>query len=286
MDKKAFPKYILSNLLFGANGIFAAAIALSSTQIVLLRTLIGSLSLTALFLLSGGRFTFYRKKQATLFLLLSGICMGTSWMFLYEAYARIGVSIGTLLYYCGPVIVMVTSPLFFREKLTARKMLSFLVVLIGVCLINGQILDGTADLPGILFGLLSAVTYSGMVIFNKKAKDLSGLENPTLQLIASFLTVAAFMALGQGLPFPIDGSDLLPIAFLGLLGTGLGCYLYFTTIGSLPVQTVALWGYLELAAAVIFAAIFLHETMTPLQWLGGLAIATGPLLAQRPHQPS
>jgi hypothetical protein len=49
--------------------------------------------------------------------------MGTSWMFLYEAYAQVGVSIATLAYYCGPVIVMVLSPILFRKKMTSATLM-------------------------------------------------------------------------------------------------------------------------------------------------------------------
>lgn len=275
MKDKDFYKYILSNLLFGFNGVVASFIALGSSQIVLLRTLVGGSSLLALFLLGGGRFTFLGKKRQFFFLILSGIAMGTSWMFLYEAYDRIGVSIGTLLYYCGPVIVMVTSPLLFRERLTAGKVTGFLAVLVGVVLVNGEAVSGRMDLWGIGCGLLSAVTYSAMVICNKKAADIGGLENPTLQLLASFLTVACILGLRQDLQMTVTPGSILPILVLGLLGTGLGCYLYFSSIGKLSAQTVAAFGYLELLSAVVFAAIFLKETMTVPQWIGGVLIVGG-----------
>ena len=42
--------------------------------------------------------------------------MGISWLFLFEAYRRIGVSIASLGYYCGPVIVMALAPVMFHEK--------------------------------------------------------------------------------------------------------------------------------------------------------------------------
>lgn len=281
MKDKDFYKYILSNLLFGFNGVAASYLVFSSTQIVLLRTLIGSLTLVALFLIGGGKFTFPRKKGQSLFLVLSGIAMGTSWMFLYEAYDRIGVSIGTLLYYCGPVIVMMTSPVFFRERLTAGALTGFLTVLVGVFLINGGAVYGGMDLVGLVCGLLSAVTYAVMVICNKKARDISGLENPTLQLIVSFLTVAVFVAVRGELGMRITAGDLLPIAVLGILGTGIGCYLYFSSIGKLPVQTVAVFGYLELVSAVVFAAVFLKESMHPLQWIGGALIVGGAVLGER-----
>ena len=139
MNNKAFFKYIFALLLFGSNGIVASFIDLSSQNIVLLRTLIGSILLIAIFFISGGKLTFYKNKKQFLFLAVSGIAMGTSWMFLYEAYTRIGVSIASLLYYCGPVIVMALSPLLFKEKLTANKVLGFLAVVIGVILINGNV---------------------------------------------------------------------------------------------------------------------------------------------------
>ena len=272
MNNKAFFKYIFALLMFGSNGIVASFIDLSSQNIVLLRTLIGSILLIVLLFISGGKLTFYKHKGQFLFLAVSGIAMGTSWMFLYEAYARIGVSVSSLLYYCGPVIVMALSPLLFKEKLTANKVLGFLTVVIGVVLINGNAFDGKGDLFGITCGLLSAVMYAFMVICNKKAKDIIGLENSTLQLTIAFLTVAIFVGLKQGYTMQIAPTSIVPILILGLLNTGVGCYFYFSSIGKLRVQTVAICGYLEPLSAVIFSVIFLKETMLPLQIIGAVLI--------------
>ena len=141
--------------------------------------------------------TFYKNKKHFSFLFISGIAMGLSWILLYEAYARIGVSISSLLYYCGPVIVMMLSPFLFKERPTALKVVGFIVVFVGIFFVNGNVLNGSADAFGILCGVLSAVMYSFMVIFNKKAHHITGLENATLQLVISFLTVAAFVGFKQ-----------------------------------------------------------------------------------------
>ena len=163
--KRSYYKYISALLLFGSNGIVASFIALSSYEIVLLRTLIGSILLIVLFTLSKGKMTFFRHKKQFLCLAVSGIAMGASWMFLYEAYVRIGVSIASLLYYCGPVIVMVLSPLLFKEKLTALKIAGFLSVLIGVFLINGNALTGDSDNFGIICGLrLFGAALGGIIL--------------------------------------------------------------------------------------------------------------------------
>ncbi len=96
--KSAYLKYIAALLLFGSNGIVASHIALSSYEIVFTRTLIGSSFLVLIFLLSKQQVQFWKNKAHLLYLVISGVAMGTSWMFLYEAYAQIGVSVATLAY--------------------------------------------------------------------------------------------------------------------------------------------------------------------------------------------
>ncbi len=280
MNNKAFFKYLFALLLFGSNGIVASFIDLSSQKIVLLRTMIGSFLLISLFFMSGGKPIFYKHKKHSLFLTLSGIAMGTSWMFLYEAYTRIGVSIASLLYYCGPIIVMMLSPLLFKERLTTNKVFGFLAVIIGVILINGNAFDDKGDMLGIVCGLLSAVMYAFMVICNKKAKDIVGLENSTLQLTTAFLTVAIFVGSRQDFVMQIAPTSIVPILILGLLNTGIGCYFYFSSIGKLKVQTVAIFGYLEPLSAVLLSVIFLNETMLPLQIIGAVLIIGGAIISE------
>ena len=276
--KRAYTKYILALLLFGTNGIVASRIALSSYEIVLLRTMIGSILLIALFLLNKGRFQFYRRKKDFLFLAISGMAMGISWMFLYEAYQQIGVSLSSLLYYCGPVIVMALSPLLFREKLTLPKIFGFALVLLGLVLVNGNIVGDTQSHWGILCGILSAVMYAFMVICNKKAVQITGMENATLQLTVSFLTVAVFVTAVKGIQVDATSADLPWILLLGLVSTGIGCYFFFSSINDLPVQTVAICGYLEPLSAVVFSVLLLKESMSLAQVIGAVLIIGGAVL--------
>ena len=278
--KTPYFKYIFALLLFGSNGIVASLIHLCSYEIVLLRTLIGSLLLIAIFFMAREKLTFCKYKTQSIFLAVSGIAMGTSWIFLYEAYDEIGVSLASLAYYCGPVIVMMLSPLLFEEKLTKIKVCSFITVLVGIFLVNGTAFENGVSIWGLACGLLSAICYSLMVMFNKKAKDITGLENAMLQLFVAFLTVAIFVGIKQGYRMEIDTQSIIPILVLGLLNTGIGCYFYFSSIGKLPVQTVAICGYLEPLSAVLFSVIFLKETMLPIQIIGAVLIIGGTMLGE------
>lgn len=278
--RKAWLKYIAALFLFGSNGIVASHIHLTSYEIVLLRTLLGSLLLMVLFFVGGGRLTVFQHRHALFCLLGSGAAMAASWMFLYEAYQQIGVSMATLAYYCGPVLVMALSPVFFREALTPARLTGFLFVLCGVFLLNGLSPGGEHRLWGGFCGLMSAVLYAVMVICNKKSHPVAGLENAMLQLLISFLTTAIFVGFKQGYAIQLTSSALVPVLLLGLVNTGLGCYFYFSSIGALPVQTVAVCGYLEPLSAVVFSALFLGEILHPVQLCGGALILGGALFGE------
>lgn len=114
--------YLAALLLFGSNGIIAAAIALPSSAIVLLRTFLGALSLVAILAITQRhKLQAPSRPREAAALLLSGVALGASWIFLFRAYQTIGIGISSLLYYCGPIIVMALSPLIFGEKLTGGK---------------------------------------------------------------------------------------------------------------------------------------------------------------------
>lgn len=167
-------------------------------------------------------------------------------MCLYEGYVRIGVGMASLLYYCGPVIVMVLSPLLFHERLTRAKLLGFAAVFAGVLLVNGSVRSGSADATGLLCGAASAALYAVMITENRRAVHITGQENAALQMLFGFLTAAVFIGIrDHEFAVNIRPDDRGWIVLLGAVNTGLGCCWYFSAIGQLPVQTVAVCGILS-----------------------------------------
>jgi drug/metabolite transporter (DMT)-like permease len=283
-----YVKFISACLLFGSNGIVASHILMSSHEIVFLRTLIGSLFLLAVFVLTGGKFSGLRNVRHLAFLILSGVAMGASWIFLFEAYKRIGVGMATLAYYCGPVIVMALSPMLFKEKLTPARICGFVAVLLGMFLVNRDALILGGLSWGLLCGVLSAVMFALMVILNKMAASITGFENAVWQLLASFATLALFTALKQGLAFSLPSGSLVPVLLLGFANTGVGCYLYFSSMQRLPAQSVAICGYLDPLSALVFAAVLLGERLTSVQMIGAALILGGAAFGEyfgRKHLP-
>ena len=283
--KQVYGKHILSLLLFGFNGIIASRIFLSSYAIVLMRTLIGGGFLLLVFIFKKEKFYIFQNKRQLRFIVISGLAMGASWMLLYEAYTKIGVSFATLAYYCGPVIVMFLSPFIFHERMVFSKILGFLSVLVGMLCVNGLSLLREGLSWGLFCGILSAVMYAVMVIFNKKATGINGLENALCQLCVSFAAVGFFTLIKEGGGMVLPGVEsLLPILFLGIVNTGIGCYLYFSSIPKMSAQTVSILGYIEPLSALLFATFFLHERLSIVQGIGAVLILGGAAFGELFHK--
>lgn len=115
-------------------------------------------------------------------------------------------------------------------------------------------------------------------IFNKLSKEIKGTENATIQLLSTMIIVAVYVALKQEVHFTIPSGSVFPVLWIGLLNTGLGFYFYFSSLSSLPAQTVAVFGYLEPLSAVFFSVLILQERMLTLQIIGSILILTGTIL--------
>ena len=287
---KATEKYLASLVLFGSNGIVASMIDLPSIFIVLARVSLGAALLVGIVLLSRKARTNLQAPahpHQALYLFTSGAALGIAWMFLFEAYRYVGVGVASLLFYCGPVIVMALSPMLFKTHLTAQKVAGFAAVTLGAFLVVGQGLGEGVNPMGIFLGAMSAVAYAAMVIFSKKVTQIGGVECSAIQLCGSLAAVAVYLGASAAagtlaLPSAAELAHLnVPAALcIGLVNTGLGCYMYFSSMGELPVTRVAVCGYLEPLSAVVLSAVLLGEAMTPANVLGAVLILGGAVYSE------
>lgn len=170
--------YILGLIIYGSNGVIVRQISLGSEHLVFLRSLIGTLFLIAICLLRHKDiFQIFEYKKDIVYICLSGFAIALDWLLLFEAYRRINVSLAILINYAGPIIVMLFSPLFFREKLTGRNLFIVFLGFVGVALIGGEdFFTDSYNLSGLILAVSSAFAYAFMVLFNKNPSILSELK--------------------------------------------------------------------------------------------------------------
>lgn len=283
MNISARWQMLLSMIIFGTIGLFVRYIPLSSAAIALARGVVGLLFLLLVCALKRQKLSFASIGRNFLVLCFSGVALGGNWMLLFEAYRHTTVATATLCYYLAPVFVVLLSPLFFKERLTAKKLLCTLLALAGMVLVSG-VLDADfqpEQLVGVLYGLGAAVLYASVVMLNKTLRNISSLERTMMQLGVSAILLLPYVLLSQeSLGTHITPVALLLLLVVGIVHTGVAYALYFGAVGSLPTQTAALLSYLDPVLAVLLSALVLREPLGLLGIIGAVLILGSTLFSE------
>ena len=228
-----------------------------------------------------------RKSSARtkLLLILSGALIGFNWILLFEAYNYTTVATATLCYYMQPTIVILLSPLFFKEHLTAKKLVCAILAVLGMFLVSGAAGQGFPQgnaLLGILYGLGAAALYAAVVIMNKCIRNVDPYLKTILQLASASVCITPYLAVtGQFAHVELDRFSVLMLLIVGLVHTGIAYTLYFGSTDGLKAQTIALFSYIDPVSALFFSMIFLHEPMGAAGMAGAFLILGAAFAAER-----
>ena len=268
-------KILTAMATFGTIGIFVKYIPLPAAQIAFFRALIAALVLGGYNLAGGKKIAFKEIREELFLLFLSGAAMGFNWIFLFEAYNHTTVSLATLSYYFAPVIVTIASSFLFKERLTPKQIICFVMSTLGLVLIIGVGGESMPEgqLKGITFGLAAAALYATVILLNKSIKNIGGIDRTLLQFVASLVVMTPYVLLTGGLSLQAAGMmGIGSLLILGVVHTGITYVLYFTSLKDLRGQEVAILSYLDPLVAVVLSLVILKEGILPNQILGGLLI--------------
>ena len=276
MKKMMNPRLMLivSMAVFGTLGPFVRNIPVSSGELALYRAVLAALLIAVFLLVTGQKIPFASIKKEVPLLLASGVAMGINWILLFEAYKYTTVSVATLSYYFAPVIVTVVCPILFKEKLTGKQILCFLMSTLGLVLITGiGDVGGGSDLIGILFGLGAAVFYATVVLLNKFIKKVEGIHRTFLQFLAAIVILVPYVLTTSGVTLGGMGAvGWVNLLIVGLVHTGVTYCMYFSSLKELPGQKAAILSYIDPLVAVLISVTVLGESMTLWQVVGGVLI--------------
>ena len=264
-----------SMFIFGTLSPFVRNISVSSGELALYRAVLAAVCIGIYLALRRQPIHFKAIRKELILLLLSGGTMGFNWILLFQAYKYTTVSVATLSYYFAPVIVTAACPILFKEKLSAKQIVCFVMSTIGLVLITvtGDLSGGGRDLIGIAFGLGAAALYASVVLLNKFIKNVAGIHRTFLQFLAAILVLAPYVACTGGVTLGgMNATGWVCLLIVGLLHTGITYCLYFSALRDLPGQKAAILSYIDPLVAVLISVTVLGETMVPLQILGGALI--------------
>lgn len=273
--KRARLMMIASMGIFGTLGPFVRMISVSSGELALYRAILAAVLVGAYLLLTGQRISIARFRREIPLLLLSGVAMGINWVLLFQAYRFTTVSVATLSYYFAPVIVTAVCPFLFREQLTGRQILCFVMSTLGLVLITGvgELSQSTSHLVGILFGLGAAVFYAAVILLNKFIRTVAGLHRTFFQFLAAIVVLIPYTAATGGLTLgSLDAVGWICLLIVGFFHTGVTYCMYFSALKELPGQKAAILSYIDPLVAVLVSVFLLKESITLWQVVGGCLI--------------
>ena len=286
-EKNAYLMMIASLLIVGTIGVFRRYIPLPSALLAFFRGLIGAASLLAFVALRGKKSWGRIESRKLGGLVLNGVFLGVNWLLLFEAFNHTTIAKATLSYYMQPSILLLLSPLVFREKLTVKKLICAGVALAGMVLVSGVLgAEGgrIADGRGILFGLAAACFYTLVVILNKKITGVDAYQKTVIQLFSAAAALLPYLLItGQLRGASIDGRVAVLILIVGVVYTGLVYALYFGSMDGLKAQTISMLSYLDPVVAMAVSALVLRERMGAGALLGAVLILGSALVSEYPR---
>ncbi|MBQ6503930.1 MAG: EamA family transporter [Flexilinea sp.] len=283
-DSKSLLMILISMMIWGSIGIFRRFIPLSSSLIALCRGVIGALFLILFVKLCKKKIVHHIGGRALVLLALSGAVMGVNWILLFEAYNYTTVATATLCYYMAPTIVVLLSPLLFREPITLRKGICAAVAVIGMFFVSGVVESGLpapSEIKGILFGLGAAVLYACVVILNKMTPGIDAFEKTIIQLTASSVVLLPYVLLTEkSVASDISGLTVVMLLLVGLVHTGIAYAMYFGSVDGLRTQTVAILSYIDPITALILSALVLGEKLSDYGIIGAVLIIGAAIVSE------
>ncbi|MBP5685916.1 MAG: EamA family transporter [Candidatus Methanomethylophilaceae archaeon] len=274
---------IIAMSLFGTLGVSTYFIDLPASVIVVGRGLIGASFLLILIHFSGSKLSKDDIYGNMFTLICSGVCLGLNWLFLFEAYKSIEISVATVLNYLTPAMVILISPIVFKTRLTFIKLGCALLALLGLVLVTGIIENGTEEINtyGIVCGLLAAVFYTGLVVFNKKLKSIGSYDRTFVQLLIAGIVIAVYCL------FTVDFGSLHPdtmsivlLVVIAVFQTAIAFTLYFGSLAHLDAPTAVMYGYIEPVISIALSVIILHEDLGIIGWIGAALILGSTFLSE------
>ena len=275
---------VSSMLIFGTIGVFRRYLPLSSAFLAFSRGILGGLVLLVFMKLRRGGVPKKLPSRTVGWLVLSGALIGINWMLLFEAYNHTTVAVATLCYYMQPTIVVLLSPLIFKEKLTARKTVCAAAAITGMVFVSGITGSGgmqAVNARGILLGLGAAVFYAAVVTMNKRISGVDAYQKTTVQLLSAGIVMLPYLLLTGG----SAGQDLslrtvLLLLVVGIVHTGMAYVLYFGSMDGLKVQSIALFSYIDPVSALVFSALFLKEPLSTAGLIGAVMIIGSAIISE------
>jgi probable blue pigment (indigoidine) exporter len=213
-------------------------------------------------------------------LLLGSLNIGIFQALLFVAAYRLPGGVAATAGAIQPLLVVLFSWAILQEK---PSKLSFVAAIAGFVGVGLLVLNPAAQLDGVGVGaaIAGAITMGlGTVLVKRWKSPVPLLVFTAWQLAVGGMVLLPIALVVEGPITDLSTSNLFGFVYLGLIGTGLAYTLWFRGIDKLKASAVSYLGLMSPVVATLIGFVLLHQTFTPLQWVGIAIVLLSVLLGQ------
>jgi drug/metabolite transporter (DMT)-like permease len=169
-----------------------------------------------------------------------------------------------ILAYSMPIWTTIMGRLLLGERLTTMRQIAIALCIVGLAILVWPLFAHGIPITVVL-GLACAWCWCGATVYLKWVKaTVPPLANAAWQLVFGFLFIAGGTFIFEGVPHVngISRDTWLAILFMGVIGTGLAHFLWWSVAARLPAITASIGALLVPVIGVVASTIVLHERPT------------------------
>jgi drug/metabolite transporter (DMT)-like permease len=205
----------------------------------------------------------------------------------FKTLSLTGVATAILLEYLAPILVLLFSVVFLRERPNWRLPVAVLLSVAGCALVAGIMGGGVRiSAPGLAWGLTSAFFFALYTLLGKYA---AGRYGPwtllAYGLVAATLFWFAYLGPTRILAVFGDPRAALAVLFVAVVSTVIPFGAFLVGLHHIQATEASITSTLEPAVAGIGAYFAFGETLSPLQLVGGALVLGAILLVQLQSAP-
>lgn len=264
-DNRSKLMLLFTCVVFGTLGTITRYIELPSSMLCFARAALGVVTIIAYFMLTRKPVDFKAIRSNLPKLALLGGIMSANWICQFEAFKHTTIAISTVCYYTQPIFLIIGAAIFFRERLSAKKVICIIVAFAGMVLVSGVLQGGIRpeELVGVAFAIVGAIGYAAVILLNKTLSGISPFDTTMTQLFFAAVLVVPYVLMTEDVSaVAVSTTGLICILIVGVLHTGICYVIYFASVQKLNAQTVGIISYVDPVLAVLLSAFFLKEPIT------------------------
>ncbi|MBD1584592.1 DMT family transporter [Pseudoalteromonas sp. S16_S37] len=256
-------------LLFGGTALFSKLINLSALDITVYRTAVAFVVLALLLKLMGKPLRLARRKDYLIAIML-GIVVGLHWVTYFAGMQMAGIATGIIAFFTYPVITVFLEPLFTKQRIKNKDIISAAVVLFGIYLLIPEANLGNQVTLGIITGISSGALFALRNLLQKRFfVTYSGPHTMFYQTLTASVMLAAFV---QVPPTQLTNQDVYYILLAGAVFTAIPHALFASSLKHLSATTAGLISCLQPLYGTLLAFMLLAEKPTIMTLVGGLLV--------------